>query len=81
MMMELATIGSKEAQEFDRVARVRLQFHEMDKYDFEKTNSKGFKKKSELRLGADGEGGDYTIYGRGQDDGSVDVGLIAIGDK
>jgi RNase P protein component len=64
MMMELATIGSKEAQEFDKVVCVRLQFHEMDKSNFEKTNSKGFKKKPELRLGVDGEGGDYTIYGR-----------------
>ena len=63
------------------MAHVRLQFHEMDISDFEKINSIGFKKKSKLRLGADGEGDDYTIYGRGQDDGSVDAGLIAIGNK
>ena len=43
----------------------------MHRFDFEKIESKDFKKVADLRLGVDGEGGDWMINNRGRGDSVI----------
>lgn len=56
------------------MARLGVELPEVNKFGFEKTKSKNFKKEVDLKLGTVGGGVERTICSKGGDDRAIEIG-------